>query len=443
MPVPSSGISWPGYAPTFARMEVYKFGGASIATPDRMRAVLPILDKVDGPLVVVMSALGKTTNALEAVVDAACNGRKEEAITLAHAIETSHLNYVEALLGRPRADVEGALAPFLTELHWAIDEAEPTRYDYHYDQIVPVGELLSTRIFSLLLQQELSGRRSHWLDARDLIRTDDTYRDARVDVANTTASVRGTVEALANGEHDPVILTQGFIGSTSDNASVTLGREGSDYSAALLAAALDATRVTIWKDVEGLLNADPKLFPDTVMIETADFAEVIEMAYYGAQVIHPKTIKPLQNAGISLHVRSFLRPAGEGTCICANKGDILYPPILVLKEKQVLLQLTTRDFSFITEEALSRIYACLSVHRAKVNLIQNAAISFVACIDFREAHLPTLVAALEEEYRVTRNENVTLLTIRHPEPGVVERHSAGKQILLEQRTRQTVQLVFR
>ncbi len=424
-------------------MEVYKFGGASIATPQRMQAVLPILEMVEGPLVVVMSALGKTTNALEAVVDAACSGRKGEALALARALEKSHLDYAEAVLESPRAGIEEELAPFFTELQWAIDEAESTRYDYHYDQMVPVGELLSTRIFSLLLWRPAAGRTSHWLDARDLIRTDDTHRDARVDSAATTVAIRNALTPTLNAGGNPVILTQGFIGSTPDNASVTLGREGSDYTAALLASALSADRVTIWKDVEGLLNADPKLFSETVMIETADFAEVIEMAFYGAQVIHPKTIKPLQNAGIPLHVRSFLNPAGAGTCICAEKGDVRYPPILVLKEKQVLLQLTTRDFSFITEEALSRIYACLSKHRTKVNLIQNAAISFVACIDFREDRLPALVAALEEEYRVTRNEDVSLLTIRHAQGEVAESHLGGKEILLEQRTRQTVQVVFR
>ena len=420
-------------------MEVYKFGGASIATPERMRLLLPILHMAgEGPLVVVMSALGKTTNALEDVVAAACAGKKDEAARLAQSLEAVHMVYAQSLLpSTPRAAIEEALAPFLTELHWAIEEAEPTRYDYHYDQMVPVGELLSTRIFSLLLAEEHTVHA--WLDARDLIRTDDTHRDARVEMQATNDAIR---TALSSAVGKDVVLTQGFIGATSDNASVTLGREGSDYTAALIASALGAARVTIWKDVEGLLNADPKLFPDTVMIQMADFAEVIEMAFYGAQVIHPKTIKPLQNAGIPLHVRSFLQPEGLGTCICAEKGTINYPPIFVLKDRQVLLQLTTRDFSFITEEALSRIYACLSMHRAKVNLIQNAAISFVACIDFREDRLPALVAALEEEYRVTRNEGVQLLTIRHPQADVVERHTTGKKILLEQRTRQTVQMVF-
>lgn len=425
---------------TFARMEVYKFGGASIATPERMRGVLPILALAKGPLVVVMSALGKTTNALEAVVAAACGGRKEDAGQLAASIESEHAVYAATLLPAiAPGKIEDALAPFFTELHWAIEEAEPSRYDYHYDQMVPVGELLSTRLFSLLLESETVSH--NWIDARDIIRTDDSHRDARVDTEATNASIRAMTRSVHQDAAN-ITLTQGFIGSTPDNASVTLGREGSDYTAALVASALGADRVTIWKDVEGLLNADPKLFADTVMIQTADFSEVIEMAFYGAQVIHPKTIKPLQNAGIPLHVRSFLHPEGTGTCICAEKGDIQYPPILVLKEQQVLLQLTTRDFSFITEEALSRIYHTLSEHRAKVNLIQNAAISFVACIDFREDRLPALVAALEGEYRVTRNEGVSLLTIRHSGPGIVEKHSAGKKILLEQRTRQTVQLVF-
>lgn len=404
-----------------------------------MRALLPILRGATGSLVIAMSALGKTTNALEAVVDAACGERKEAATLLAQALEASHLRFAASLLpGKAFAQIEAALAPFFTELHWAIDEAESSRYDYHYDQMVAVGELLSTRIFSLLLQAE--GVAHQWLDARDLIRTDEAYRDARVDSDATTEAIRRAVGPALTATG--LVLTQGFIGSTQDNASVTLGREGSDYTAALLAAALDADCVTIWKDVEGLLNADPKLFPDTVMLQQADFAEVIEMAFYGAQVIHPKTIKPLQNAGIPLYVRSFLQPAGTGTCICAEKGEVAYPAIFVLKERQVLLQLTSRDFSFITEDALSRIYRAFAQHGVKVSLIQNTAISFVACVDFREDRLPALVTALEEEYRVTRNENVQLLTIRHPQGGEMEEHTAGRKILLEQRTRQTVQLVF-
>jgi len=420
---------------------VYKFGGASIATPARMRALLPILQNAGGPLVVVMSALGKTTNALEAVVDAACSGRRDEAERLATDLEKTHLAYAAELLpDLSAAAVEEALAPFFTELHWAVDEAEPTRYDYHYDQMVVVGELLSTRLFALLLEAE--GIAANWLDARDLVRTDDTHRDARVDAQHTGAAIRTAVQPVL--ESGRIAVTQGFIGSTPDNASVTLGREGSDYTAALVATAIGAEAVTIWKDVEGLLNADPKLFPDTVMIPRASYAEVIEMAFYGAQVIHPKTIKPLQNAGIPLHVRSFLQPAGEGTCICADRGEeIQYPPILVLKDRQLLLQLTSRDFSFITEDALSRIYSHFARHRVKTNLIQNAAISFVACVDFQPARLPGLMADLAAEYIVTRNENVRLLTVRHTAPGAdIARYTAGASVLLEQRTRQTVQVVM-
>jgi aspartate kinase len=217
------------------------------------------------------------------------------------------------------------------------------------------------------------------------------------------------------------VVTQGFIGSTPDNASVTLGREGSDYSAALLASMLQASSVTIWKDVPGLLNADPRLFPDAVLIPQISFHEVIEMAYFGAQVIHPKTIKPLQNSGIPLLVRSFMNPAGEGTTISSLPGDVRYPPLIIFKQNQILLQFTTRDFSFITEDNLTFIYSVFHKLRIRVNMIQNAAISFVACIDYTNERVDALTAALEAQYKVLHNEGLTLLTIRHYTPDILAR----------------------
>ncbi|KAK6025650.1 amino acid kinase family protein [Ostertagia ostertagi] len=262
-------------------MQVYKFGGASIATPERMRALMPIIQEAAHPIVVVVSAMGKTTNALELITETACKGSKEAAHALVNALEEQHVTYMRELLTPEFFNrAYESLNVYFTELQWAVDDATALKYDYSYDQIVCIGELLSTLIFSFYLQQE--GVKSEWIDIRDVIRTDDTYRDARVDWEISARQATQVMKPVL--DKGCTIVTQGFIGTTADNASVTLGREGSDYTAAMLAAWLDATGVTIWKDVAGLLNADPKLFPNTVKIEAITYHEVIEMAYYGAQV---------------------------------------------------------------------------------------------------------------------------------------------------------------
>src|SRR5690606_34940928 len=253
-------------------MQIYKFGGASIATPERMEALLPVIQHAEQPVVVVVSALGKTTNALEAIVNNACKGKKEEAHKLAKELEQKHLDYAQALLSTENfVACSNALNVFFTELQWAIDDAAAEKYDYSYDQIVCMGEFLSTRIFSFYLQQQ--GVNIEWVDVRDVIRTDDTYRDARVDMDYSKKQAQQVMAPLL--KEGKSVITQGFIGATADNASVTLGREGSDYTAALLAAMLGANGVTIWKDVEGLKNADPKEFPNTVKIEAITYHEVI------------------------------------------------------------------------------------------------------------------------------------------------------------------------
>ncbi len=421
-------------------MQVYKFGGASIATPERMQALPPIIQDATQPVVLVVSALGKTTNALEAIVSAACKDKKQEAHELSHILENQHLEYAKALLNDSFfEEAKKALNVFFTELQWAIDDAAADKYDYSYDQIVCMGELLSTRIFAFYLQQQ--GMPFEWIDARDIIRTDDTYRDARVDWAYSEKRANDVIAPLlAAGTN---IMTQGFIGATADNASVTLGREGSDYTAAMLAAMLHAEGVTIWKDVEGLQNADPKLFPNTVKIEAITYHEVIEMAYYGAQVIHPKTIKPLQNNNIPLYVKCFLDKDLKGTVIQNEVNSIFYPPLIVLKKDQILLQVTTKDFSFITEDNLSDLYSIFHALKIKVNLIQNAAISFVACIDNKEDKVKELVNLLGKDYKVFRNENVELLTIRHYTPEILFDLTKSRYILLEQKTRQTVQVIMK
>ena len=420
-------------------MNVYKFGGASIADPDRMRALMPIITAPAAPLVVVVSALGKTTNALELIVTSACNGHKEEAHAAAQRLEAQHTDYARALLSSAHFDAANKdLNTLFAELQWAIDDATEARYDYSYDQIVCMGELLSTRIFAALLQQENVS--AEWIDVRDVLRTDDTYRDARVDWEFSQKQAQQIIGTKLKAGIS--IVTQGFIGATADNASTTLGREGSDYTAALLAAMLGAAGVTIWKDVEGLQNADPRLFPNTVKIDTITYHEVIEMAYYGAQVIHPKTIKPLQNAGIPLFVKCFLNKDLKGTVIQNEALGIVYPPLIIWKQNQILLQVTTLDFSFITEDNLARIYERFAALNIRINMIQNAAISFIACLDNNKEKIAQVIDTLEGDYNVLRNEGVSLLTIRHYTPEIVFGMTMNKTVLLEQKTRSTVQLVI-
>ena len=421
-------------------MRVFKFGGASIATPERATALLPIINQQQEPVVVVISALGKTTNALEQILNEACAGKRDSAMKMAKQLEQQHLDYARALLDDIYYDtLTTTLGTYFNELEQAVHHADAAAYDRSYDQVVCMGELLSTLIITAYLQ--LHGLPVDWVDARTVIRTDDTYRDAVVDWNFSEQQAQEKLGSKLKAGRS--VITQGFIGATPEGMSVTLGREGSDYTAAILAAMLQLESVTIWKDVEGLKNADPKLFPDTVKIEAITYNEVIEMAFYGAQIIHPKTIKPLQNNNIPLYVKCFLDPKLSGTVIAAEVSDAQYPPLIVLKDNQVLFQVTTRDFSFITEDNLSALYAIFHDLKVKINLIQNAAISFVACIDNRPDKIKLLIEALGQDYKVLLNDDVHLLTIRHFTPEVVAELTAGKQILLKQETRKTLQVVMK
>ena len=421
-------------------MQVYKFGGASIESPERMKALLPIIAEAKDQLIIVVSAKGKTTNLLENIVQEACNNNKQKASDLLKALEEDHLDFASKVLKHSFFEqTKLELNEYFSELQWAVDDADAARFDYSYDQIVCMGELLSTKIFCAYVQS--GGLNFEWIDSRDIIRTDDTYRDAKVDWTYTQNQAQEAIgKLLKEGKN---VVLQGFIGSTSDNASVTLGREGSDYSAAIMAAMLQASSVTIWKDVEGLKNADPKLFNDTVIVEAITYHEVIEMAYYGAQVIHPKTIKPLQNNNIPLYVKCFLDKDLKGTVIQNEVSSIFYPPLIILKKNQVLLQVTTRDFSFITEDNLSNLYSIFHKLKIKINLIQNAAISFVACIDNKEELIKQLISLLEKDFKVFSNDDVSLLTIRHYTAETLFNLTKGRHTLLEQKTRETVQVVLK
>lgn len=421
-------------------MQVYKFGGASIATPERMKALLPIFQEATKPLIIIVSALGKTTNALEAIAKAAIENDKAKAIALFNDLENAHKEYIRQLFDEENNEkVLTALAPYFTEISWAIDDAGIQSDKYVYDQIVCIGELLSTKIIATFLTA--NDFQNEWIDARDIVKTDERYRHANVDEKATQENVDKIIKPILSQQKNIVI--QGFIGSSSDNNSTTLGREGSDYTAALMAAMTDSEKVTIWKDVPGFLSADPRLFPDAVRIPEITYHEVIELTYYGAQIIHPKTIKPLHNKKIPLFVKCFLDKSLEGTYIHAMNKKVDYPPLVVIKPGQSLIKLTTLDFSFITEDNLSHIYQIFHKHNVKINMIQNAAISFVACIDTKHFAIETLQEELEQFYVVKKHEAMTLLTIRHYDDEIVNQLTNEKRIQLVQKTKNTYQALYR
>ncbi len=421
-------------------MKVFKFGGASIENVERAKNTAAIINENSTqPLLVVISAKGKTTNALEEIAHEYFNRQSEKALELFEQLKQDHNEYATALLEDQSVAIIENLQSLYLEIDWILNDVPVRGYDYYYDQIVSIGELLSTMIIAAYLNKNQVI--ATWIDVRDILKTDDTYRDAQIDWNATLQQVESQIVPLFANSN--IVITQGFIGSTDENNSITLGREGSDYTAAVLANMCNAESVTIWKDVPSLLNGDPKIFPNTLPIEEITYHEVIEMAFYGAQVIHPKTIKPLQNKNIPLYVKCFLDKELKGTLIHNTDKKINYPPILVLKTKQTLLQVTTKDYSFITEDNLSRIYKMFHDCKIKINLIQNAAISFVACIDSHTAHLDELLALLNEQYEVKRNENLFLFTVRHYRQDILKEELKNRTVLLTQKTRQTIQMVVK
>jgi aspartate kinase len=418
-------------------MQIFKFGGASANSVDRIRQIPGILRQYKGEkILVVVSAMGKTTNALEKVAEAFFAGHRDEALQLFTQIKEQHLTTAKYLLVTNYLAAEAQLKDFFTEVEWLLHDKPVRDFDYYYDQVVCIGELLSTSMMSAYLAE--SGIGNQWIDVRDIFRTDANFRDAAIDWDVTGRRVREEVLPLF-GEDD-LIVTQGFIGATSDNESTTLGREGSDYTAAVFANLLDAKSLTIWKDVEGVMNADPKQFPEARLIRELNYDEVIEMAYYGAQVIHPKTIKPLQNKGIPLYVKCFLDASLPGTVIHDRSLKGL-PPIFVLKQDQVLVQLRSKDFSFVGETGTARLYDLFGQLRVKPNLIQSGAVSIQVCLD--AARIERLALAAAELFDVQVEQGLTLLTIRHYHEDVLARLTEGRKELLRQQTVETVQVLMR
>lgn len=422
-------------------MKVFKFGGASVNNIERIENVKNILSLYkNDKLVVIISAMGKTTNALEKVAEAFYAGNKDEALQLFGVIKKQHLTTAKYLLVTHYNACYEQLNNFFTEVEWLLHDKPVREYDYYYDQVVCLGELLSTCIVSYYLNE--SGVANKWIDVRDIIRTDSNFREANIDWDYTAKKVKEL--SMANGQQpaENIILTQGFIGSTDENESTTLGREGSDFTAAIFANLLNAESQTIWKDVEGVMNADPKHFPHAQLLPELSFDEVIEMAYYGAQVIHPKTIKPLQNKGIPLHVKCFLDPSLPGTIISKKQIKHL-PPVVIIKQNQTLMHLHSQDFSFVGEKPMSDLYQILGELNIKPNLIQTGAVSLQLCLDERNEKIEQLAAACNEIFDVQVEKNLSLLTIRHFNNDLLEKMVSDKPIILKQQTRETVQVVYK
>ncbi len=426
-------------------MKVYKFGGASVKDAAAVRNVAQIIsNQQKGPLIIVLSAMGKTTNALEKLTETFFRGELSGANILLEEIKNFHLNIAKELFKDKNHIIFSIIERTFYHLYYYIQETPGKNYNYEYDRIVSTGEIISTQIVSEYLNHINFPNR--WFHARDLIITDTNYRDARVDWLKTEKAVTSKILPYfekPNQTPNPVAITQGFLGGTTQGFITTLGREGSDYTAAILAYTLGAEEVIIWKDVSGLLNADPKILSNTVLLKNISYQEAIELAYYGATVIHPKTLKPLLKKNIPLKVKSFFNPEQEGSIINKEYLNDNSFPSYIFKTKQILLSIFPKDFSFIAEQNLSRIFAEFARSGVKINLMQNSALSFSVCFDEDKIKTPTLLKNLEKIYHVKYNTRAELITIRHYEKANLEEILQGKEILLEQKSRTTLQWVVR
>ncbi|MEM9835882.1 MAG: aspartate kinase [Bacteroidota bacterium] len=418
-------------------LRVFKFGGASIKDAEAIRNVGKILEAyADSPLLIVVSAMGKTTNALEEVVNAYHANDLPLAAERLVAIRDQHLATVQSLFGNIPAALAAELNDLLVSVEWALEDEPNVSYDYDYDQIVSVGELLSSRIVAAYLQH--AGLTTHWLDARDVIITDNIFREGWVQWPTTLDRAQKMVGPLL--EQGGFVLTQGFIGSTSENFTTTLGREGSDYTAAIFSYCLDAESMSIWKDVPGVLTADPRYFENVSKLDRLSYKEAIEMTYYGAKVIHPKTIKPLQNKNIPLYVRSFLQPTAAGTVI-SEALDETYPAMVAVERNQALLHISTRDFSFVAEQHIKYLFEKITEVRLQVNMMQNTAISFNLVFNDTDDKVDRFIQLIDADYKTTIDRDLELITVRHYTKAVMEELRQGKIVLLEERLPRTIQMV--
>ncbi len=415
-------------------MRVFKFGGASVKDAEGVKNVAEVLKKVGyKDTLIIVSAMGKTTNALELVVDHYFN-HPEELPNAILELKQFHLQIVEALFGSVYEPINNRVGELVLELKSFFKHNKSTNYSFVYDQVVGFGELLSTSIINAYLNHV--NIQCEWLDARKCVKTDTYYRDANLNWELTQQAINEQVTG------NKLVISQGFIGSDENNFTTTLGREGSDYTAAIFAYALNAESVTIWKDVPGVLNGDPRVFENTKLLNQISYTEAIELAFYGASVIHPKTLQPLQRKEIPLYVRSFVNPEGAGTSVSSGKTLEPHIPCYILKPKQVLIRLSSLDFSFMVEDNISEVFALLYQYQMRVDLIQNSAISFSVCVNNKYDRLEELLQILRSKFKVTVFENVDLYTVRHFDSEALKTIEAQKDnILLEQRAQETIQYV--
>lgn len=426
-------------------MKVFKFGGASVKDAEGIKQVGQILSSYkDDQLIIVVSAMGKTTNALEQVVDAYTNDRRDIAMQKVAEIKDQLFAEVDKLMSDPQPQkgkshqIIAQLNDLFVEIEWVLEDEPHDTYDYIYDQIVSIGELCSSRILQAYLQH--MGYQVGYMDVRDVLITDDTYRDANINWEATTQRTRDKVTKI-QASHT-WIVTQGFIASTDDNQTTTLGREGSDFTAAIMSYTLDATSMTIWKDVPGVLTADPTKFNEVDKLDRLSYREAIEMTYYGAKVIHPKTIKPLQNKSIPMYVRSFIDPSGSGTLVSGD--DVMnYPPIIVLEENQILIHFATTDFSFVGEQHLSKLFTLFDTYRLKVNMMRNTAISFTICTRYIPDRIEAFIEESSKSFKILTDKNLELITIRHYNDATIEAMKRDRVVLLEERVESTIRMAVK
>lgn len=416
-------------------MKVYKFGGASVKDAEGIRNLGEIIQQEDSELVIVVSAFGKTTNELEGVLKLWINGNEDYKIKLDEIYE-SHLEVINELFSDP-SGVRQKSDKLFSELESFLSEGKHLSYDEDYDQVVSYGELWSTSIVAEYLNIYVTP--VAWIDIRNVLRTDSRYRDANIMWEESTSKAT----TVFDFNRCRIFLTQGFIGGTDYGKTTTLGREGSDYTAAILANMLDAERVVVWKDVSGLLNADPKWFEGAEKMEEVSYREAVEMTFSGAKVIHPKTIKPLHNKGIPLHVRSFINKNDPGTIVKSDPAIKKVRPVYVRKEDQILISILPKDFSFVIGDNLARIFSSFYSNGIKVNLVEASAVSLDVCVDDERPKIEAFIETNKSQFTAVYNENVELLSIRHYTPEAIRRITKGRDILVEQRTRNSVRFVVR
>ncbi len=415
-------------------MQIFKFGGASLKDAQGIERVGSIIKQYQNEhLVIVVSAMGKTTNALEWVYQYYIENNIQKYDAL-QEVKIFHFNILKSLF-KLTDEVYSDIQMLFNELEHKINTPPSEQIDFEYDQIVSYGEIISSKIVEKYLRS--IGVNIYWKDIRSLLITDSNYKEANVLFDISTPKIKDCFNSKA------IYICQGFIGGTEKGNYTTLGREGSDYTAAALAYMLDAESVTIWKDVPGVLNADPRIMPEAIKLDTISYKEAIELAYYGAQVIHPKTIKPLQNKNIPLLVKPFLAPSEPGTIVQNITEKLSLPPIYIYKYHQVLVSIMPKDFSFIAEENMSLIFRHLADQKIKVNLMQQSAVSFSICIDFDERKLHGFLEAMKAQFDILYNTDLTLITIRHYTDDAIQKVISNKKIIIKELSRKTARLVVK